>query len=45
MSYDNFFKDFYEQHKAEQKRRAALLIKIKAALAITIIGVFLIWLI
>jgi len=45
MSYDNFFKDFYEQHKAEQKRRAALLFKLKmAALALTI-GVITIWLI
>jgi len=44
MPYDKFFKDFYRQHKADQKRRAAISFRIKAAIALTI-GVIIIWLI
>ncbi len=37
LMYDKFFKDFYDQQKAEQKRQAALLRKVK--IAVITIGV------
>ena len=45
MPYDNFFKDFYRQHKACQKRRAALIQIIKTASIALTTGVIIIWLI
>jgi DNA topoisomerase IB len=45
MPYDNFFKDFYRQHKACQKRRAALIQIIKTVSITLTIGVITIWLI
>jgi len=40
-----FLKTFYEQHQAEQKRKAALLFKIKIAAITITTGAIILWII